>query len=939
MPWFILRLLALKTIVLSCTKKLSHTKLRAGGIFVFSFLLLFAGLPAHAAELDVDSILKIFADFAFSIAGVLTKMIVLLIDTMVPIMTYNNFTGNPVVKAGWAIVRDTVNMFFVIVLIIIAFGTIFGNQRFKWQQQVPRLLIFAIVINFSKTLCGIMIDFGQVIMLTFANALREIAAGNFIQLLGLNEIYSVSANSSVTAVTESGSTGAGTSFDFFAAGVASVILTLWVLGTLIILVAILLFRIIMLWVLVVLAPLAWFMGGVAGKDGIISSNAYAEWWNEFKCLVAVGPVLMFFLWLTLAVAGAGNIAANSGFVVSADSNNADFTSSLLELNNFLSFLIGMAMLMAGFKAATQFCSGMSGDFIGKAVGKAKGVPSLAKGVALTGAGLGLKGGARGLQLGARGLQLGAGGLATGAGAVATGARYLPGSAAVGRGISTVRGGVKNLAYTAVEKAGKVPGFGAVERFGARKKGESRDQEGIRRVAEIKKQQEGLKGQSRDTVAALGKKYADRPPSGTAAQAEAMAILDQAMGDSRLQKTMRADGSLQKLWEQYGKQFEKDFSHDSEKMGAVKGFKKSNADITKSADLITDADDAKGLQAGAWEDKAVQERMSKIQTQFKGDDGKNLTAMGAARAGHYGTLAQGAAVKGADVSKMEVGAQFEDQMARALQTEDAGSAQKVIAELAKRYEDPGTSAQDRQKMDRSMERMRNSMTKRHGQSASDQAFAQFETTRSGVESNPANLAPAPELPSEGSVDEFVGQSFGGASQKRIDQAVSKYSTDEAGQKTAVDDLTQKLAQVEAEAGAQSEAVKRMRETIQARRASIESKTGQEVDAAYQELEAARKGLATAKAKGGKGSGVARAQAHLEKKQSAYTTSVASAKTEVEADSTIRDLEKQIDEELRKSQSEEVVKQAETDRKALAQAQEKLKRLTAARKKLEERRKTT
>src|SRR3989338_6469494 len=286
--------------VLSKIKKILHQKLRTGLFFVSSFLLFFVGLPAHAAAFNIDTIFLMFAEFAFGIASVLTKAIVLLIDVMVPIMTYNNFTGNPVVTAGWAIVRDTVNMFFVVVLIIIAFGTIFGHSRFKWQQQVPRLLIFAIVINFSKTLCGLMIDFGQVIMLTFANALREIAAGNFIQLLGLNQIYSFSQNASaITNLKTEGASGAGNSFDFFAAGVMSVILTLWVLGTLIIFVAVLLFRIIMLWILIVMAPLAWFVGG-AGD--LIKSDAYQEWWKEFKCMVAVGPVLAFFLWLTLAVA-------------------------------------------------------------------------------------------------------------------------------------------------------------------------------------------------------------------------------------------------------------------------------------------------------------------------------------------------------------------------------------------------------------------------------------------------------------------------------------------------------------------------------------------------------------------------------------------------------------------------------------------------------------
>ncbi|NQV89967.1 hypothetical protein HQ487_01005, partial [Candidatus Uhrbacteria bacterium] len=407
MPWFILRLLELKERILSVTKKHSHGKLRTSVIFVFSFFSFFLASPVHAetpSPLAVDGILLFFAEFAFSIAGALMKFIVVLIDAMIPIMTFNRFVDNPVVKNGWAIMRDTVNMFFVIVLIIIAFGTIFGNSRFKWQQQVPRLLIFAIVINFSKTICGIMIDFGQVIMLTFANALKEVAAGNFIKTLGLDKIYSVSVNQS--AIKDLGSASAANpnqSFDFFAAGVMSVVLIMWVLATLIILVAILLYRIIMLWVLVVMAPLAWFMGGVAGKDGVFSSNAYADWWNEFKCMVAVGPVLVFFLWLTLVVAGSGNIAAEANFDVPAASNNASFASSLLELNHFLSFIIAMAMLMAGFKAATQMCSAVQGKFIGQALGAGQSGALVKSAI-----GFSAKGGSLGLRAGAKGAVAGYG---------------------------------------------------------------------------------------------------------------------------------------------------------------------------------------------------------------------------------------------------------------------------------------------------------------------------------------------------------------------------------------------------------------------------------------------------------------------------------------------------------------------------------------------------
>ncbi|MBI4592307.1 hypothetical protein HY733_02565 [Candidatus Uhrbacteria bacterium] len=644
---FVLRLYALNRWLLSRRKNFAATRIRVG-IFALIGTLLFhvpftsAQAAATGSTLNVDSILQAFANFAYSIAATLTKMIVLVIDVTVPIMTFNNFVGNPVVKAGWAIVRDTVNMFFVVILIIIAFGTIFGHSKFKWQQQVPRLLTMAIVVNFSKTLCGIMIDFGQVIMLTFANALREIAAGNFIQLLGLNQIYSVSQNSdAIKSITEDGGKGASAAFDFFASGLASVVLVFWVLATLIILVAILLFRIIMLWILVVIAPLAWF---VKGTEGIIDSKAYAEWWGEFKCMVGIGPILAFFLWLTLAVAGAGNIAANSGFDVNADSNNANFTSSLLEVNNFLSFLIGIAMLMAGFKAATQFCSGagFAGGKIGQFIDKAKSAPRLAAGVASVAGAGSLALGGLGLKYGGLGLRAGARGLAATPGALAAGAKYVPGSARAARAISSAKEGVKKFIGEDIQTAGKVlgklplPGGRALERAGIAYTAKAKDEAAIERTKETNKVKEAMKGKSRAEKLALMQSYATQVGKGASLSvnedAQYKALLDEAMSDKRMQKEARATGLLQKAWEQKGNQFEQDNRHDSAKLDQINDFKKSNADITKSAGLISTWEDVKNLSDDALKDEQVRERLKHVKSDVRGTDGELISAYDAVAKG-------------------------------------------------------------------------------------------------------------------------------------------------------------------------------------------------------------------------------------------------------------------------------------------------------------------
>ena len=298
--------------------------------------------------------LNVIARFASSIAGVLGQIVVALLDVVtIPLMQYNQFSSSLVVGGGWSIVRDAVNMLFVLVLVVIAFGTIFNSSRFEWEQQVPRLMIFAVLINFSRTIAGLFIDVGNVIMFTFVNAFKDIAGGNFIQLFGLREIVGLSDAAVAT-------TDYLQAADLFGAGILSVLMMLIVAAVVLALTAIMAWRIVMLWILIVIAPLAWFCGAIREFAHGVGS-AYAQWWKDFTCYVAIGPILAFFLWLTLSVVGSGNFyQADPGLsTIFADPKIATDTSGILlsifELPRLTSFILGIAMLFAGGTTGLSRC--------------------------------------------------------------------------------------------------------------------------------------------------------------------------------------------------------------------------------------------------------------------------------------------------------------------------------------------------------------------------------------------------------------------------------------------------------------------------------------------------------------------------------------------------------------------------------------------------------
>jgi hypothetical protein len=62
----------------------------------------------------------------------LGKIIVLLTSVLIVFIRYNGFNQAQVVQVGWVVVRDVVNMFFIIMLLVSAFMTIVGQGEGGW---------------------------------------------------------------------------------------------------------------------------------------------------------------------------------------------------------------------------------------------------------------------------------------------------------------------------------------------------------------------------------------------------------------------------------------------------------------------------------------------------------------------------------------------------------------------------------------------------------------------------------------------------------------------------------------------------------------------------------------------------------------------------------------------------------------------------------------
>jgi hypothetical protein len=348
-------------------KKINFKKMFRGRNVAFTLLIL------AAVFLTGNFVFAGFGDWAGNVVGgiialfirAISSILILLVGVLMKVAAYSDFINAQAVVKGWVVVRDLCNMFFVIILLVIAFATILGQEEYGAKKMLPKLIMAAVLINFSKMICGLMIDVASVVMLTFVNAFSAIGAGNILDLLGITEVTQISvADESVSFATV---------VSAYIFGLLYVIIATVVVASML---GMLVIRIVYIWIYTVLSPLAFFLQAVPGKGQQYAS----KWWDEWTKNLLIGPVIAFFLWLSFAALQDTNpiqgssesdaeLASNNKNVGEVDpglGSKAGTTSSMAK------FVIAIGMLLGGMKIAQEV-----GGEAGKALGK--GMSALNKG--------------------------------------------------------------------------------------------------------------------------------------------------------------------------------------------------------------------------------------------------------------------------------------------------------------------------------------------------------------------------------------------------------------------------------------------------------------------------------------------------------------------------------------------------------------------------------
>lgn len=356
--------------MLNKIKKFANKRrLTIGILFVVLISFVLISPTAHA---QMDWAVSIVGGIARALVSALGWVLTKLVAVLIYVSTYDTFIHSQAVFLGWKISRDLANMFFIVILLIISFATILQQEKYNYKQWLPKLILMAVLINFSKTICGILIDLSQIVMLTFVNAFSEIGAGNLTEMLGMADWNTLKKDTATSG------------WELTAAYILSFFYVLIALAVIASMTAMLVMRIVMIWIYVVLSPFAYLLASFPG-----GANYSSQWWSEFTKNLIIGPVLAFFIWLSFASLASPE-AQQFKKVSEREEDNLSTGASESDKEQIkilggtttdlmIKFVISIGMLIGGMQIA-QSIGGVAGAAAGKTMGKLKKTgTSIAKG--------------------------------------------------------------------------------------------------------------------------------------------------------------------------------------------------------------------------------------------------------------------------------------------------------------------------------------------------------------------------------------------------------------------------------------------------------------------------------------------------------------------------------------------------------------------------------
>lgn len=262
-------------------------------------------------------------------------------------VSYTDPANNDIIKIGWVLLRDFTNMFFILGLAYIGLATSLDLSGFKTKEVFIKILQIALIINFTPIICGVIVDITNIISRFFLIGIDFSAIGKAYD----NQMGVIWYNlDNIIA-------------DWKVAIQAIALFVYGIITALVLLIFALIFfvRGPVIWILVILSPLAFFFWVFP-----TTSKWWSMWWGKFLGISFIAIPGAFFLYLSQQV------MVNSANLVDASGLDSGFFASLAPYFAVLIFLIiGLIITLKISGLATGVVMGAAALTGGAALGALK----------------------------------------------------------------------------------------------------------------------------------------------------------------------------------------------------------------------------------------------------------------------------------------------------------------------------------------------------------------------------------------------------------------------------------------------------------------------------------------------------------------------------------------------------------------------------------------
>lgn len=309
-----------------------------------------AGVVQDSVAWVVGMILKIVSLLTGLSAVVLNGVIYYTI-----VQVSENYTKITGINEAWKVIRDLANMTFIFVLLYAAIQTILGIGD-DTKKLIVRVIIVAILINFSLFFTKLIIDVSNVLALLFYDAIAPgalNATGGFnLTQAGLSNAFM--QHLSLTSLYKVGELG------------VTNIITIGVIGSIMLLIAAFVFfavalmfiiRYVVLILVIILSPFA-FMGWILPAF----KKWWDQWWDALSGQAFFAPIYFMLTWIALHVLGSimtsfgalpgDTNAALSGLAISGDQSNLNPGAFAMLIN----FIVVIVFLIASLLIAKTWAN-------------------------------------------------------------------------------------------------------------------------------------------------------------------------------------------------------------------------------------------------------------------------------------------------------------------------------------------------------------------------------------------------------------------------------------------------------------------------------------------------------------------------------------------------------------------------------------------------------